>query len=199
MKAKSHTMSCPKKLAHVFELHYVSHKQAWCRLDEHGDVEPIVRITKLSKGRTGYGGTVITILRRVLDEYMLAGRLRLICAFDFTRYEPDNFHGWSDGREESSVSNKEFSYHLTVQPSVGSYLRGIQIVSPLETMEEYYHRLRHGDEPKQYASFIAHDGKNNVIAEISCAPGATANYFTKSDLPYEITPCIFSTGSSTEV
>jgi hypothetical protein len=39
---------------------------------------------------------------------------------------------------------------------------------------------------KQYASFIAVDWKNDLLKEISCAPGHTANYFTKSDLPFEV-------------
>jgi hypothetical protein len=34
--------------------------------------------------------------------------------------------------------------------------------------------------------------KNGVIREISCAPGATANYFTESDLPFELSPAFFS-------
>ena len=51
--------------------------------------------------------------------------------------------------------------------------------------------LRTAHEAKQYESFIAYDLKNGVVEEISCAPGATANYFTKSDLPFEITPAFF--------
>ena len=43
----------------------------------------------------------------------------------------------------------------------------------------------------QYASFIAHDWKNKTVKEISCAPGATANYFTQSDLPFELSPAFF--------
>ena len=44
---------------------------------------------------------------------------------------------------------------------------------------------------RQYAAFTAVDWKNNVICEISCAPGATSNYFTRSDLPFEMSPVFF--------
>lgn len=47
------------------------------------------------------------------------------------------------------------------------------------------------NENRQYASFIAHDRKNGLVREISCAPGATANYFTDSDLPFETSPLFF--------
>ena len=180
-----------QKFSHIFDLHFVSHMQAWCRLDEHGDVEPVVKITNLPKGATGYAGTIITVSRQILDEYLLAGRFALVRAFDFTRYEPKNFNGWGDSRVQQEISDDEFGYQLTVQSGVGSYLRGVQIVRPLEIIEECYSRLRHGRDNEQYASFIAQDAKNSVIAEISCAPGATANYFTQSELPFEVTPAFF--------
>ena len=47
------------------------------------------------------------------------------------------------------------------------------------------------DEEREHTSFIAQDWKNKRIAEISCAPGATANYFTESDLPFELSPAYF--------
>lgn len=70
-------------------------------------------------------------------------------------------------------------------------MRGIQIVRTPETMAALHHRLTHQDEERRYASFIALDWKNGRISEISCGPGHTANYFTKSDLPFEVTPAFF--------
>jgi hypothetical protein len=46
-------------------------------------------------------------------------------------------------------------------------------------------------EQREYASFIAWDFKNKVLRDISTAPSATANYFTKSDLPFEMSPAFF--------
>ena len=44
---------------------------------------------------------------------------------------------------------------------------------------------------RRYESFIAVDWKNDVIREISTEPGQTANYFTQSDLPFEMSPAFF--------
>jgi hypothetical protein len=44
---------------------------------------------------------------------------------------------------------------------------------------------------KQYVSVIAHDFKNGIVKEISLAPGETANYFTESELPFEMSPAFF--------
>ena len=51
-----------------------------------------------------------------------------------------------------------------------------------------------GSEPEnnQYATFIAYDWKNKVVGELSCDPRCIANYFTKSDLPFETTPVFFN-------
>jgi hypothetical protein len=43
----------------------------------------------------------------------------------------------------------------------------------------------------QYATFKIFDRKNNRNVETSCAPGSITNYFTKNDLPWEISPAFF--------
>jgi len=55
-------------------------------------------------------------------------------------------------------------------------------------MEEFHPGSRRNSE---YVSFIALDWKNGVVKEVSCAPGATANYFTASNLPFELSPAFF--------
>jgi hypothetical protein len=180
-----------QKFAYVFNLHYVPHKKAFCRLDENGDLESVVRIINLPESGSSCAGTVIVASRRVLDEYLLISDAFAVRVFDFTRFEKNSFQGWGGNRNETKREDAEFGYRLTIQPGVGSYMRGVQIVRPLESMAQFHYRLTHADETRQYESFIAVDWKNSVVKEISCAPGATANYFTKSDLPYEVTPAFF--------
>jgi hypothetical protein len=74
---------------------------------------------------------------------------------------------------------------------LGSYLRGVQLVRPLETKSQFHYRLTRRHEEKKYESFITWDWKNKVTTDVSSAPGATANYFTKSDLPFETSPVFF--------
>jgi hypothetical protein len=179
-----------QKFMHIFDLHYVPHKKAYCDLDENGDVRTVVRIVTIPAFGSSRGGTVIVALRRVLDEYLLINGAVAVRAFDFTRFGK-GFHGWGKNRIETKRTDAEFGYTLTIEPGVGSYLRGVQVVRPLESMAQFHYRLTHAQEAKRYESFIAYDWKNGVVEEISCAPGATANYFTKSDLPFEITPAFF--------
>jgi hypothetical protein len=47
------------------------------------------------------------------------------------------------------------------------------------------------DDNKQYATFIAHDWRHKVVADLSCSPDKLSNYFQPTDFPYEMSPAFF--------
>jgi hypothetical protein len=115
--------------------------------------------------------------------------------FDFTRYKSGNFSGWDHSRDSEDLESSASIYgSLSITPGTGSYSRGFQLVDLSIPKERIVNRVwgRPIDEaPKKYCSYIAHDWKNKVISEISCDPNCLSNYFTESDLPFEITPAFF--------
>ena len=135
----------------------------------------------------------MTIDRRILDEYMVLTDTVMVRTFDFTRYRPSQFGGWSRTPEPEYVTNDDMFFRIVIEAGHGSFMRGCQIVRPIVRKDEIFKRLTGGsdEEEKRYVSFIAHDWKNRVVSEISCAPSHTANYFTTSDLPYELSPAFF--------
>ena len=181
-----------QKLVHIFDLHFLPERNAYCRLDKHGDIEDVIRIVTIPvKGETG-GGTIVLFKRQLLDEYMVLTESVIVRMFDFTRYRPSHFYGWSHTPDAKQITDVDLAYRSAIEPGNGSYTRGCQIVRPLMSKEAVIRR--HGptqEEDRQYASFIAHDWKNKIVREISCAPGHTANYFTNSDLPFELSPAFF--------
>lgn len=177
-----------QEITQVLDLHYMTERDAWCKLDKHGDIEECIKQIQFE------GGRVIVAKPAVLDKYCAVSRTKLLRMFDFTRYRRGRFPGWGDGRYEKILPARPgIAVWLTVQPGVGSYSRGIQFVepqrTPLSVREEIWGL--NDEEDRDYASFIAQDLKNKRIEEISCAPGATVNYFTKSDLPFELSPAYF--------
>jgi hypothetical protein len=182
-----------QKFVHVFDLHFLEERNAYCRFDKHGDIEDVIRIVVQPDTGGGYGGTAVTFNRKVLDEYLALTDTVMVRTFDFTHYRPSQFGGWSAPHLAQHTTDGDLSYRSHLEPGHASYLRGFQIVRPATTKEEIIkrHDPTARDEDGQYASFIAHDWKNKVVREISCAPGATANYFTKSDLPFELSPAFF--------
>lgn len=181
-----------QRFAHVFDVHHVAERNAYCRLDRHGDVEDVVRIIKIKADHEYYGGTIVTCDRRVLDEYAALTDAAVVRMFDFTRYEPGQFGGWHDTRAERRTG-KEMFYRFVIEPGYGSYPRGIQIVHSNDTRQAIHKRFMSGvgRSEKRYESFIAFDWKNGRVEEISCDPAKLANYFIESNLPFEISPAFF--------
>ena len=181
-----------QRFIHVFDLHYLRERSAYCRLDKHGDIEDMI-CNSVVPAKEGFAGNIVTFSRELLDEYLTLTSAVIVRMFDFTRFRPSSFNGWSNAQEASyTTTDGEFSYRSRIEPGHASYMRGYQIVRPLGSKLAILKRLSGiTDEEKQYASYIAHDWKNNVVREISCAPGHAANYFTKSDLPFELSPAFF--------
>ena len=180
-----------QKFTHVFGLHYLAERRAYCRIDSRGDVEDVIRVLS-SPCPTTLGGTIITVERKVLDEYMALTNSALVMMFDFTRFELGNFGGWAGGRTEETFDRDDIHFRLSLQDGQASYSRGIQLIRLAKKKADVLRQFGgEKQEPKQYATFIAQDWKNKVITEISCDPKCLANYFTKSNLPFEISPAFF--------
>jgi hypothetical protein len=181
-------------LTHAHELHWTPERRAWCRFDGNGDVEDVIKWA-VKAGRSGYGdATCITIDREVMEMQMSATGTALVQLFDIASVGA-GFHGWKEG-EDRSVEDQELSLYFRShrEGANGSWIRGVQIIRPHLSSEEFGQYLYDKDqEPKQYVSFLTQDWKNNRITEVSCAPDAMASYFVKdSSLPYQISPVFFN-------
>lgn len=51
-----------QKLVHALDLHFVSERNAYCRLDEHGDIEDVIRVIRADLGIGRNALTAVTIL-----------------------------------------------------------------------------------------------------------------------------------------
>jgi hypothetical protein len=185
-----------QKFAHVLDVHFVPERKSWCKLDSHGDLDDIVKIIKIDSLPRNGNGTIICAKKEVLGKYCSVANLSLLRMYDFTRYKSGEFSGWDDNREEYDLSNSKCCIYgsVSISPGTGSYSRGIQVLNvknPKENVIDSVWGRPQTTEAKQYCSYIAHDWKNKIISEISCNPSCLANYFTKSDLPFEITPAFF--------
>lgn len=181
------------RLTHPFDLHYVPERSAYCRFDKHGDVEDVIRVVEvLFDNPEEKNGRIVTIHRDILDEYMTMTGQSLILLFDSTRFEPKNFAGWSNENTEYHKEYPEIWYRMGHNGSIASYIRGFQIIRSALTKKDLVKRHGFGQSrDRQYATFISHDWKHDVIRECSCDPRKLGNYFVKSDLPYEISPVFF--------
>jgi hypothetical protein len=181
-----------QKFVHVSGIHYVHERNAYCRIDARGDIEDVVTFSNYTDDEH-VSGTIISIDRALLDQYAALTDQTLLCMFDFMQFNVNNFNGWHNDSEEHVTNTPPLIYRHRIQSNDASFTRGVHIISTRRSKADAYRLFNslEEEEPKQYASFIALDAKNKRIGEISCAPEALCNYFTKSDLPFEVTPAFF--------
>lgn len=153
----------------------------------------MVRIIKIPAGAGQmFGGTIVTVTRDVLDRYATLTESAIVRTFDFTRVSLSRFAGWKGNHEATVMRIDDLFLRTHIEAGRASYMRGCQLIPSQITKEAILEELHPSSKKNErYASFLAHDWKNQVDKEISCAPGATANYFTQSDLPFELSPAFF--------
>lgn len=180
-----------QKIPHIFGIYWVAERNAYCKIDKNGDLENVISVRTFDEKKDGLHGRLVTFRRDLLNDFMNLTKSVLVRTFDFSRFRSSNFMGYGgDGEEERDAFN-EIHYRSFVMPGHASYMRGAQVIRPSGSMRDFIRRLERKEVDPEYASFIAMDVKNNRVTEISCAPGCTATYFMKSDLPFEISPAFF--------
>lgn len=181
-----------QKLVHALGVFFVDHRSAYCRLDENGDLEDVINI--ISEGGSDLHGRfeMVTIRAKELAEYMALSDTTLVRRFDFTRFDHGSFGGWGDP-ECSTAGTDDLHYNVGIGGGNGSWANGYQLIRTKMTTDDLVAQLERESSgvDKQYETFIAHDWKNKRVVEVLCAPSATANYFTKSDKPFELSPVFF--------
>jgi hypothetical protein len=189
---EKHYYEVLQKFTQIFGLHLLNEKQAYCRIDEQGDIEDVIRIVEVPESGGRYGGAVITCMRRLVDEYAVLTDSAIVQPFDFTFCDFSRFGGWKDSSKVEHTREKHVAFYSHIENGHGSYRRGVQLIWPVSTKDDLLETFGPGTKrDSRYASFIAHDWKHKVVKELSCNPDCLGNYFVESDLPFETTPAFF--------
>lgn len=188
---KTYNIEISQRLVHALGLYWVGEQQSYCRLNDDGDIEPVISLYHLNEGSMEKKARLVAINARALHRYMAAADMALVVKFDCTRVGP-SFRGWH-GAGQVKRPTVDLIYHTDAQAGA-SYVNGALLIRPalskddllVEENQELF------DLDKKYETFKALDWKNGRQAEISCAPDALSSYFDKnSPLPFEITPAFF--------
>ncbi|MEW6615352.1 MAG: hypothetical protein AB1401_07800 [Thermodesulfobacteriota bacterium] len=177
-------------LTHLHNLHFVEERNAYCCLNEDGDIEEVIKIHYTQ------GEVLVTIKQDVLDFHLFLTKSVLLRFFDRTL--GNDWFG-EKSRQESELHDQKneiyarrgIAFSKEKLPTV-SWLRGFQIIRNDQPRKKMIAILTGKDlEPKKYERFITSDWKHNRIAECSCDPKELGNYFVESDKPFEISPVFF--------
>ena len=178
-------------LTHLHGLHFDESTNAYCRLDDAGDIEPCL-VLNYSPSQI-----VVTLKRDIADFHMFLTKTVMVRFFDrMVCRDWKRFGGWgADSHLVQKAQREVYWRHgqisFTNQPEA-SYIRGFQIVRNQSRRRKLV-AMATGEslERKKYAKFIAWDWKNKKLGTFSCDPSKLGNYFVKSDKPYETTPAFF--------
>jgi hypothetical protein len=179
-----------QKLIHCFRAHYMEERQAYCRLDERGDLEDLIRIVKVETPGSDHRQTAVLVSAKDLGEYMAVSNQALFRKFDFTRFDP-GVGGWG-ACDRKTGREPDLAYEAGVMGG-GSFVNGFQIMRTSLTVADMLAQRQLESDPgkRKYETFKIQDWKNKRLVEVSCGPEGIANYFTKSDKPFEISPAFF--------
>jgi hypothetical protein len=192
VKAYRPTIEISQKLVHALGLYYMDERRAYCRLDKRGDMEDVITACDDEVPDPWQHVRAVTIRGHDLAAYMALSGTALVTKFAFTRFVPGGFAGW-DGQDEQVIQARDLYYRCRVVPNHASYANGHTILHTSLTEDDLIEewKAEENTNTKQYASFKIIDRKNNCRVETSCGPDHIVNYFTKSDLPWEISPAFF--------
>lgn len=183
-----------QEYTHLTGIHWRPEKRAYCRFNEHGDLESVVSVT--SREDKGSNIALVSFKWEPLEEYLAASNASLVRMFDFTLLRPSGFSGWSDGPEQEINDSPDFFYRRKVRPGYAAYTRGVQVIRLRRSPHAIFTSIMDGwsgRKSKQYVEFIAYDWRNNRVRKISTDPAATTNYFQAqgNTLPFELSPAFF--------
>lgn len=180
-----------QKLVHSLDLYFLPDRSAFCRLTEQGNLEKVIKIYE-TKVDTGNSIHAVTILAKYLFKYMAVTNTSLFCRFDATRvngYDPIT----SKDGQHKKIHQNHLYFNSFVIDQHSSYINGYLIQHSEKTNDDLIvDWTNEFNKERQYASFIIYDRKNKKIVECSCNPKYTVNYFTQSELPWDISPVFFN-------
>jgi len=85
-----------QRLVQALQLHYVEERNAYCRLDDSGDIDEVIKFIDIPSEQFGESVLVVTIRGHEFYEYARLAGMGVVFFYDFTRYRPASFSGWSN-------------------------------------------------------------------------------------------------------
>ena len=188
-KGKENYYEFNQIVTHPLDLHWSEKHNSYCRTDEQGDEIEIVKIINHNDV------SLILVRRKVFEKLLYLGDWCLVRYFSFIRFNAESPSYDSFTREVYEPKEYEAKFKIIRCRDEYVEFRGAQIErarTPKAQLLSWRFSDNEEEIEKKYAEFIVHDWKNKkILKNYSIDPKNFANYFTKSDLPFETSPIFF--------
>lgn len=177
-------------VTHPLDLHWSSIKNSYCKIDELGQEIEKIKIINHDTAN------LILIRRKTLDKLLHLGKWVLVRYFEFNRFKTDSPSFVSFTSEQCESRKYEAKFEIRTCGDEYIEFRGAQFERPKTPKEQLLSWTISDDEEedeRKYVECIVQDWKNGrILKNYSLDPVNFANYFTKSDLPFETSPIFFN-------
>lgn len=175
-----------QRLTHVLELHREGVETNWSRVNELGELVPTLRVAETEQL------SICTIDRDALNRFLVAADMSLVRLFvvnatnnsDLLRARDPENREWSSQPDEIFLRTTYVRSELVL-------VRGFDVVRVPATERDQVLRALQGHEPREYATFIINDFRNQRTVEWTSEPAKIGNYFVESELPFGTSPAFF--------
>ncbi len=111
-----------QRLCHVLGLHHMPERAAWCRLDDDGDIQEVIKIYNLPEP---LDGRLVSMSKRQLAIYAGVTDQMLARMIDITRYRSGGFGGWNHEFPRECVTSSTLgvidAFNLELAATFGEY------------------------------------------------------------------------------
>jgi len=188
-KGKENYYEFNQIVTHPLDLHWSEKHNSYCRTDEQGDEVEIIKIINISEV------SLILVRRKVFEKLLYLGDWCLVRYISFTRFNADSPRYDSFTSEVYEPKGYEAKFKIIRCKDEYIEFRGAQIErpkTPKEHLLSWNFNENEEEVEKKYAEFIVQDWKNKrILKNYSIDPKNFANYFIKSELPFETSPIFF--------
>ncbi len=188
-KGKENYCEFNQIVTHPLDLHWSEKHNSYCRTDDQGDEVEIIKIINHEDV------SLILVRRKVFEKLLYLGDWSLVRYFSFTRFNAESPSYDSFTRELYEPKGYDGKFEIIRCKDEYVDFRGAQIErpsTPKEQLLSWKFSDNEEETEKKYAEFVVHDWKNKqILKDYSINPKKFANYFTKSDLPFETSPIFF--------
>ena len=177
---------------HVLGVDWVSHRHAYCLLNDCGDLEDIISVTRDDDIR------LVTCRTSFLDEYLLATETVLVLQFDFTLYRRGvaSLDLPRDMEHVVHTPTENLVYRQASLESVYGYARGVHVIPPsvskIDAIRSIRDRWHIGPRDDEGVEFLVADWRYERLLTVSTAKNAYTNRFERKEgLPFDLSPAFF--------
>lgn len=176
------------------EAFFVPEQGEYHRIDDAGDVQPIVRIRQQNDNR------FVLVDAHHLKDYLAANQCYLVRYHNHTRRVTEDISQDIGGKFASHILRDELScFELWLRTDIpwddyksASRLHGKDIIRPYPEPDKRHTCFATGEKEENFITFIIGRDKQGKDIESTCDRETLSNYFTDRGTPHLLSPVFFS-------